>query len=404
MPTFQYKAARPNGITIEGQADGIDERAVRSHLEREGLIPLSIYGQGHAVGCVSGRSWLRRKVSLQEFLIFNQELLALLKAGLPILQVWDLLIERTERETFQRTLREIREDIRGGSAASEAMSRHPRIFSDLYVATILAGEQAGNLPTVLHRYVLYLKLMISLKQKVGKALAYPAFLVVVGVAVIGFLLMYVMPTFVAVYGESARTLPAATQALLDLINMLQAQLIPLIGVAIVGVIGFKSYRAIPRGRLFTDRLMLKLPGIGPILTYHHTVQLVQTLATVLAGGIPLVEALRIASGAVSNQYIAHGLTKAVEQIRQGIPLATAVATEGVVPKLATAMIGVGEETGSLENMLRDVGEFYEGSLDLKLTQMTTWIEPVLLLAMGIIVGTIVVVMYLPVFQMAGTVQ
>lgn len=227
MPTFQYKAARPNGTTLEARIDGTDERAVRGQLEREGLIVLRLQGEQAATPS-SGRRWWSGKVSLHEFLVFNQELLAMLKAGLPILQVWDLLIERAEHDTFQDKLRAIREDIRGGSAASEAMSRHPSIFSDLYVATIRAGEQSGNLPTVLQRYVQYLKLMIGLRQKVTKALAYPAFLVIIGVAVIGFLLVYVMPTFVSVYGESSQSLPPATLALLNLIAFLQGQFLPFV--------------------------------------------------------------------------------------------------------------------------------------------------------------------------------
>jgi type IV pilus assembly protein PilC len=284
------------------------------------------------------------------------------------------------------------------------MSRHPKIFSDLYVATIRAGEQSGNLPTVLQRYVHYLKLMISLKQKVTKALAYPAFLVIIGAAVVGFLLVYVMPTFVGVYGDSAQSLPPATLALLQLIDVLQAQWLTLgIGLMLL-VFGVRSYRATAEGRYTTDRLLLRLPGLGPILLHHNTVQLTQTLATVLAGGIPLVNALEVASGAMSNRFIARGVYQAVGRVREGTTLAAALAERGVLPKLATAMVSVGEETGSLETMLKDVGEFYENSLDLKLTQMTTWIEPALLLIMGVLVGTVVVIMYLPVFQMAGTIQ
>lgn len=403
MPTFHYKAARPNGTTVEAAIDGSDERAVRGQLERDGLIVLSLYGESKR-SQTSGRFRWSGKVSLHEFLVFNQELLAMLKAGLPVLQVWDLLIERAEQPHFQETLRTVREDIRGGSAVSDAMSRHQKIFSDLYVATIRAGEQSGNLPTVLQRYVHYLKLMISLKQKVTKALAYPAFLVIIGAAVVGFLLVYVMPTFVSVYGESAQSLPPATSALLQLIDLLHAQWLPLgIGLVLV-VVGVRSYRATAEGRYTSDRLLLRLPGLGPILLHHNTVQLTQTLATVLAGGIPLVNALEVASGAMSNRFIARGVSQAVGRVREGTTLAAALTQQGVLPKLATAMVSVGEETGSLETMLRDVGEFYEGSLDLKLTQMTTWIEPALLLVMGVLVGTIVVIMYLPVFQMAGTIQ
>ncbi len=403
MPTFHYKAARPNGTTVEAAIDGSDERAVRGQLERDGLIVLSLHGESKTSQTL-GRFWWSGKVSLHEFLVFNQELLAMLKAGLPVLQVWDLLIERAEQAHFQETLRAVREDIRGGSAVSDAMSRHPKMFSDLYVATIRAGEQSGNLPTVLQRYVHYLKLMISLKQKVTKALAYPAFLVIIGAAVVGFLLVYVMPTFVGVYGDSAQSLPPATLMLLSLIDVIQAQFLPLLVGFVLLAVGLRSYRATTEGRYTTDRLLLRLPGLGPILLHHNTVQLTQTLATVLAGGIPLVNALEVASGAMSNRFIARGVYQAVGRVREGMTLAAALTQQGVLPKLATAMVSVGEETGSLETMLKDVGEFYENSLDLKLTQMTTWIEPALLLIMGVLVGTVVVIMYLPVFQMAGTVQ
>lgn len=404
MPTFYYRAAKPNGTTLEAQVEAVDEQSVRGQLEREGLILLSLKGERQAGSGLTGWQWFGKKVSVYEFLVFNQELLALLKSGVPVLQVWDLLIERAEHETFQRTLKTVREDIRGGSAVSEAMSRHPRVFSDLYVATIRAGEQAGNLPTVLQRYVLYLKLMINLRQKVGKALAYPAFLVIIGVAVVGFLLVYVMPTFVSVYGESSQAIPPATQTLLDVVAFIQERYLPLcVSVLTIGI-GLRAYRATPQGRQTTDRLLLGVPAIGPVLVHHNTVQFTHTLATVLAGGIPLVDALQVASGAVGNRHIGRGVMASVDLVRQGNPLARSLEQQQVLPKLATAMISVGEESGSLETMLRDIGEFYESSLDLKLTQMTTWIEPILLLVMGVLVGTIVVIMYLPVFQMAGTVQ
>ena len=246
--------------------------------------------------------------------------------------------------------------------------------------------------------------MIALRQKMTKALAYPAFLVVVGIAVVGFLLTYVMPTFVAVYGESARSLPPATQALIALVRTVQAHLLTA-GLVLAGAgIGFRMWYRTPRGRLTWDRILLKLPILGEVLVRHHTIQLTRTLGTVLGGGTPLVDALQIARGAVSNRLLSAGLATAVGQIREGGTLAVALDAPKVLPRLALEMVAVGEETGSLETMLRDVAEFYEGELDLRLSQLTTWIEPVLLLVMGVLVGAIVIIMYLPVFQMAGTIQ
>jgi type IV pilus assembly protein PilC len=336
-------------------------------------------------------------------LIFNQELLALVKSGLPVLRVWDLLIERAGHAGFQQVLRDVRDNIRGGSSASDALAKHPAYFPELYVATIKTGEQSGNLADVLQRYVGYLKLMIGLRQKVIKALSYPLFLVLIGVGVIVFLLTYVMPTFVSVYGESAKTLPWATQALMDVVKHAESRLVPLALLLLGLAVGARAYYATPAGRLAVDRFMLRAPLIGPLAVKHNTVQLTRTLGTILASGIPLVDALQSAKGAVSNRWIAKGMAGAVHDIREGATLAAAVSRPQVLPKLAVEMLSVGEETGSLDAMLRDVAEFYEADLDTRLTQLTTWIEPALLLVMGVLVGGIVIVMYLPVFQMAGTV-
>jgi len=223
------------------------------------------------------------------------------------------------------------------------------------------------------------------------------------VSVIGFLLTYVVPTFVSVYAESSKSLPVATQLLLDVVTGGKVYLLPgLIGLAVLGLIG-RAYYVTPAGRLIVDQLLLRVPVLGPIFVKHYTVQLTRTLATILAGGTPLVEALSIARGAISNRYVSFGVAAAVGEIREGTTLAAALDRPKVFPKLAVEMLSVGEETGSLPAMLHDVAEFYEGDLDLRLTQLTTWIEPALLLIMGILVGAIVIIMYLPVFQMAGAV-
>ena len=403
MAVFTYRVAKPDGSTLNGHIEGDEESSVRAKLESQGLLVFKLQRRGIGASAASGKSWSWGKLPLGEFLVFNQELLALVKSGLPVLRVWDLLIERAGHAGFQQVLRDVRENIRGGSSASDALARHPAFFPELYVATIKTGEQSGNLAEVLQRYVGYLKLMIGLRQKVMKALSYPLFLVLIGVGVIGFLLTYVMPTFVSVYGESAQSLPWATQTLLDVVKHAETRLVPLALVLAGLAVGARAYYATPAGRLAVDRLMLKVPLLGPIAVKHNTVQLTRTLGTILASGIPLVDALQSAKGAVSNRWIAKGMAGAVNDIREGVTLAAAVDRPKVLPKLAVEMLSVGEETGSLDVMLRDVAEFYEADLDTRLTQLTTWIEPALLVVMGVLVGGIVIVMYLPVFQMAGTV-
>jgi type IV pilus assembly protein PilC len=245
--------------------------------------------------------------------------------------------------------------------------------------------------------------MVGLRQKVKKAISYPIVLICIGLAVVGFLLTYVMPTFVSVYGESAKTLPWATQVLLDTVTHAESRIVPAAVVMIGIMLGTHAYYATPTGQLVIDHLVLKLPLVGQIAVKHNTVQLTRTLGTILAGGTPLVDALQGARGAVSNRWISQEMIGAVNEIREGATLADALDRSRVLPRLAIEMLSVGEETGSLDTMLRDVAEFYEADLDTRLTQLTTWIEPVLLLVMGVLVGGIVIVMYLPIFQMAGTV-
>lgn len=403
MPVYTYRVARSDGSTLDGQMEGEEEHLVRAKLESQGFLVFRLHRRGVATSSLSLGWPVFWKLPLREFLVFNQELLALVKAGLPVLRVWDLLIERANHSGFQQALRTVRQDIRGGASASEAIAKHPNHFSELYIATIKAGEQSGNLAEVLQRFIAYLKLMIGLRQKVSKALAYPGFLVLVGIAVIGFLLTYVVPTFVSVYAETSKSLPPATQLLLDLVTGGQAYLLPgLVGLVVLGLTG-RTYYTTPTGRVVVDRLLLRLPLVGSILVKHYTVQLTRTLATILAGGTPLVDALFVARGAISNRYVSVGVAGAVDEIREGTTLAAALDRPKIFPKLAVEMLSVGEETGSLPTMLHDVAEFYEGDLDLQLTQLTTWIEPMLLLVMGVLVGAIVIVMYLPVFQMAGAV-
>ena len=402
MGVFVYRAARPDGSTIQGHVEAENESLVRAQLDSQGLLVFTLHRRG-ITSVKKETSWSCGKLPLGQFLVFNQELLALIKSGLPILRIWDLLIERAGHAGFKRTLREVREDIRGGASASDALAKHPAYFPELYVATVKAGEQSGNLPEVLQRYIAYVKLMVGLRQKVKKAISYPIILIGIGLAVVSFLLTYVMPTFVSVYGESAKALPWATQVLLDLVMHAESWIVPAAVVMGSIMVGMHAYYGTSTGQAAIDRLVLKLPFLGQIAVKHNTVQLMQTLGTILAGGTPLVDALQGARGAVSNRWISQQMIVAVNEIREGATLADALDRPRVLPRLAIEMLSVGEETGSLDTMLQDVAEFYETDLDTRLTQLTTLIEPVLLLVMGLLVGGIVIVMYLPVFQMAGTV-
>jgi type IV pilus assembly protein PilC len=402
MPQFRFRAARPDGTIVEDRLEGDSELTIRSQLEGKGWLPFSVEGP-RAGAKVSSFAFRRGRLSLREFLVFNQEFIALVRAGLPVLKVFDLLSERAINPVFQEALHGVRTEVRGGASISEAMGRYQSHFPDLYRASIRSGEHTGNLVEVLKRYIAYLKLVISVREKVVKALAYPLFLIAVGVAVVAFLLVYVMPTFAEIYGQNKTNLPAATRVLLYAVDR-GYQWLPWLVAGFTGaVLLVYNWAQTATGRQHLDRVSLMVPVVGGVLLKSQVVRFARTLSTVLAGGIPLLNALQITAGATTNHVIAHALARATDRVREGVSLAASLKQEGFLPQMTLEMIEVGETTGSLETMLNDVAEFHEGELELQLNQLTTWIEPLLLLIMGFIVGGIVIIMYLPVFQIAGTV-
>jgi type IV pilus assembly protein PilC len=402
MPQFRYRAAKPDGSTVNELMDADSEMALRSQLEGKGWLIFSLEG-ARGVTSLSLPTWHGGRLSLREFLVFNQEFTALTKAGLPILKAFDLLAARMIHPGFRAALQGVRTEIRGGASISDAMEHYADHFPDLYRASIRSGEQSGHLVDVLQRYIAYLKLVIATKEKVVTAMAYPAFLIIVGLAVVAFLLAYVMPTFADIYGQNKTSLPTPTKLLLMAVEHVRIWL-PWLAAGLVGAgAGGYHWMRTETGKTMVDRLSLHVPIIGDVLLKNQIVRMARTLSTVLAGGITLLAALQITSGAVTNRVLSQAIVRATDRVRDGVGLAAALKQEGFLPQMTLEMIEVGETTGSLEAMLNDVAEFHEGELDLRLSQITTWIEPALLLVMGFIVGGIVIVMYLPVFQIAGTV-
>ena len=402
MPQFRYRGAQSDGTVVSDRIEGDSEPAVRAQLEGQGLLIFKLEDAGAAVKLRLGR-WGGGRLSLREFLVFNQEFLALVKAGLPVLKIFDLLAERAVTPHLQKALRGVRAEIRGGASISEALSRYQRYFPDLYRASVRSGEQTGALAEVLKRYIAYLKLVIAVREKVVKALAYPAFLIVVGAAVVSFLVLYVVPTFSEIYGQNKAALPGPTRMLLAVVDAGQRWLPWLAGGTLALALLLAQWLRTPWLRAHLDRVGLHLPLIGDVLLKNQIVRFTRTLSTILAGGIPLLAALKLTSGTLTNSVIARAVLRATDRVKEGMRLSVALREERFLPPMTLEMIEVGETTGALEGMLQDVAEFHEGELDLRLSQLTTWIEPVLLLIMGLIVGGIVIVMYLPVFQIAGTV-
>jgi type IV pilus assembly protein PilC len=392
MPVFIYKAVREDGTSFTEEAMAADAPELRRDLEGRGLLVLSLSKK---------KTSLRGGASTKDFLLFNQEFATLIKAGLPILQSLEILHKRTEKPGFRSALESIIHDIKGGAALSDAMARHPAYFTPLYSATVRAGEKSGALVDVLKRFTTYQKKMIAVVSKLKLSLAYPAFLVAALVAVLTLFFLYVIPNFTKMYSDQSGTLPALTLLLISFTNMLTS-FAPFILAGFVALgIGLSLWKKTDAGRTAIDGLKLRIPLLQALLTQYLMAQITRTLATVLRGGIPLVQALDTTAGVINNRVMARRLSDVRTLVTEGVSLAVAFEQTRLAPDMTVRMIEVGESSGDLPGMLEDVADFYDQEVENRLTAITILIEPVLMLAMGLVMAVIVVALYLPIFEMGS---
>ena len=393
MPFFTYKAVREDGTSVIDEAMAGNAAELRQELEGRGYLVLNLEKKRAALK--TGRG------SAKEFLIFNQEFATLIKAGLPILQAIELLHKRTENPGFRSTLESIIHDIKGGSALSDAMARHPAYFSPLYTSTVRAGEKSGALVDVLKRFIAYQKRMIAVLSKLKMALAYPIFLVIALIAVLLLFFLYVIPNFTQMYSDQAGKLPFLTNLLVAFTTAL-TRYAPFIFIGLFGAgAGIHFWQRTENGREMIDGLKLRIPLLKSILLQYLLAQITRTLATVLRGGIPLVQALDTTAGVISNRIMARQLSEARALVTEGVSLADAFERTKLAPDMTIRMIEVGESSGDLPQMLEDVADFYDQEVENKLSVLTTMIEPVLMLSMGLVMAVIVVALYLPIFEMGA---
>ncbi|MEK6744148.1 MAG: type II secretion system F family protein [Nitrospirota bacterium] len=392
MPIFTYRAVREDGTSVADEFTATTSAEVRQALEVRGYLVLDI--QKKQVGLRGAGA------SQKDFLIFNQEFMTLVKAGLPILQALEILHKRMEKPGYRSALGGIIEAVKGGTALSDAMAAHPAFFPPLYTATVRAGEQSGALVDVLKRYIDYQKRTIALRRKVRSAVIYPVFLVIMLVAVLAVFFLYIIPNFTQMYSDQAR-LPVLTTMLVSFTAFVVSYA-PVIFIALVaGVVGLSFWHRTPAGQQVLDAITLGIPLVRTLLTQYYMAQLTRTLATVLRGGIPLVQAMDTTAGVIGNRVIARRLLESRELLTEGVSLADAMERTKLAPDMTVRMIEVGESSGDLPQMLEDVADFYEQEVENKLTDLTTMIEPVLMLTMGIVIAFIVVALYLPIFEMGA---
>ncbi|MBJ6726328.1 type II secretion system F family protein [Geomesophilobacter sediminis] len=400
MSVFKCKIGGADGRVVEREFEAVNAAILRQSLVEQGFVVFEIKKKAFQFLFDTGNA--RRKVSNKELLMFNQELLVLLKAGLPIIQALDTILESGARGKLTEILTAIREDVKGGMAFSAAFEKYPRVFPHLYIASIQAGERTGDLPQTLRRYIAFLKRTEGFKGKVVAALFYPAILVTVAVIAVAVLLVQVVPTFSQIYKDSGAALPVPTQMLINFTTMLRHYLPVFIALAVAGAAFFRRWKATETGRFAVDRFKVGLPFIGPMLTRYAVAGFTRTLGTVLGSGIPIVEALRMSVGTLNNRLLEQGLLQAVIKVEEGSKLSSALDSIKLMPPLALRMLSVGESTGSLEEMLGDISDYFEEEIDRNLQVLTTAIEPAIMILMGIVIGGIIITMYLPIFKIANT--
>ena len=399
MPLYSYTALTEAGVRVTGEGVATSVQELTQELAGKGLLIQRI--QKRRAGF---KLFHRGRVKPEEFLLFNQEFIALVRAGLTIPEALQLAANRPDNPGLGQMLQRVLEDVRGGVILSEACARHREVFDALYVSALKTGEKTGDLPNVLIRYQDYLRHRVALRKKVSQAMAYPAFLLIALGVILAVLFAFVMPRFVAMYADFGAKLPWPTQLLIDIVEHMPL-IAPSLVVLGVGVwFGWRSWTTTESGRLAVDRLKERIPYIGSINRLVAVAQLARSISTLLAGGTPLVEAMRTAQESVTNRAYSARLARATQQVMEGGSLAQALKAEQLLPETAIKMVEVGEASGKLDGMLAEVAQFYEETLDHRLARVMALIEPLLMLLMGILVGGTIVTMYLPIFNMAEVIK
>lgn len=399
---FRCRLATPNGEITDGVYVAESEARLRQQMEERGLLVLSVERKGGAFN-LSWRSGGGR-VQPREFLVFNQELATLIKAGMPLVQSLDILRQRVENATLKAILDDVHGKVRSGSALSEAFAAHAAQFPPIYAATLMAGERAGDLDGVIRRYVAYEKIIGTVRRKALSALMYPALLVVMMVGLVLVIVLKVVPAFADFYAGFDAELPLTTRLIVGTSNLLVGNLWALVaGLVAVAVLAFRWYQ-IPGQRERIDRVMLGLPGVGGTLRKFATTQFSRTLATLLGGGIPLVNALDTGADSMANRYLAREVRTVAERVREGQGFAAALRDRRALPDVAIKMIEVGESTGALQEMLHSLADFYDEEIETEVARAIALVEPVLLVLMGVVIAGVVLALYLPLFELSSVMR
>ncbi len=403
MAEWTLKYADARGEIHQQVAEAGSEREIRDRYTEQGFLVYSVKPRSEISGLVGRSPRSRKKINLEKFLIFNQQFVTLIRAGLPILKSLDLLAERLTDPKLSVYIKGVRGEVRNGSLLSDAFARQG-VFPPIYVTTVLAGERSGSLAEVIERFITYQKLSLSVRKKLLVSLMYPAVLITLVATIIVFLVTYVVPNFAQLYASMNAQLPLPTQILIAVGTTARNYVVLGFIALIVGIVAFRWWARTERGSELVDRFLLKLPVAGEVWLKYQVAQFSRVLSTLLIGGIPLLQALDTAADSLGTQVLKKVLQQAVKLVREGQSLSSALRVTKVFPGLSIDMIEVGESTGALPAMLGSVAEFYEDDVATRTTAALSLIEPVIMIFMGIFVAFVLVSLYLPIFSLADTIK
>jgi type IV pilus assembly protein PilC len=398
MAEYTIRMADERGHLLEQVESGASENEIRDRFAQQGYLVYSVKPRG----LLGGDAALprRKRIKQEQFLIFNQQFLTLIHAGLPIIQSLELLLKRQRNLFFRSLLQNVRDRVRGGELLSHAFEEQ-KVFPKVYTTTLLAGEKSGNLEEVMARYIAFQRLAVSFRKKLTSSLVYPTLLVAMLIVMMTFLITYVVPQFANLYHQLDVPLPTMTTIMLGIGTNAQ-RYAPYVVVLLIAV-GFLFWRWIKgdAGATYMDRVKLKIPLVGDIWLKYQVAIFSRMLSTLLAGGLPLVPALETAGDSMQSRLISHGIEGATRRVREGQALAKSLEAQSVFPAMSVEMIEVGESTGALPAMLNSVAEFYEEDVQTALATAMALMEPIILVVMGVVVAFVLISLYLPIFSLGA---
>ena len=399
MPVFVWKGVNRKGKKKRGELEAENENIVRLTLKRQGIENPRIKPKPKDL--FENIKFLQPRVTEKDIVVMTRQFATMIDAGLPLVQCLEILYSQQDNRTFKKILKDIKEDVEGGSTFADALKQHPEVFDDLFVNLVAAGEVGGILDIILNRLAAYIEKAAKLKKKVKGAMTYPIVVLLIAVLVVAIILIFVIPVFQSMFADFGKALPVPTQIVVNISFFVKTYILYMMVAVGVLIFVFRRFYKTERGRALVDQMVLKLPVFGMLIRKVAVAKFTRTLGTMISSGVPILDSLEIVAATAGNKTIEEAIRETRQSISEGRTIAEPLADSEVFPAMVVQMISVGEATGALDTMLGKIADFYDDEVDAAVEALTAMLEPFMMVFLGGTIGGLVVSMYLPVFQMAG---